>query len=85
LPVEQKAQSSAQPACDEMHSVPRSSSGNVDQFDGVARAHVEQPLARAVAPRRRDDRRAANLASFRQPVRTRGTGSVIASAPSTER
>ena len=27
LPVEQNAQSSAQPACDEMHSVPRSSSG----------------------------------------------------------
>ena len=27
LPVEQNAQSSAQPACDEVHSVPRSSSG----------------------------------------------------------
>ena len=27
LPVEQNAQSSAQPACEEMHSVPRSSSG----------------------------------------------------------
>ena len=27
LPVEQNAQSSAHPACEEMHSVPRSSSG----------------------------------------------------------
>ena len=47
-PVAQNAQSSAQPACEEMHSVPRFGFGDEHGLDGLARADVQQPLARAV-------------------------------------
>jgi hypothetical protein len=48
LPVEQKEQSSAHPACVEMHSVPRSSSGMNTVLDGIAAADIKQELARTV-------------------------------------
>ena len=52
LPVEQNEQSSAQPACEETHSVPRFVLGDEHRLDRVATADIEQPLARAVGRQR---------------------------------
>ena len=54
LPVEQKAQSSAQPACDEMHSVPRSSSGMYTASTALPRStsssHLRVPSGAVASP-----------------------------------
>ena len=51
-PVEQKEHSSAQPAWDEIQSVPRAGLGYEHGLDGVVGTDVKQPFASAIGSRR---------------------------------